>query len=488
MTARARWALGPALGAIMALGQAPWGLWPLTVAGAAVLLATLPDSPRAAAHWLWLAGAGYFALALAWIVEPFLVDAARHGWMAPFALVFMAGGMALFWGAAGLAVPGGRALVVPAFIALELARGWVLTGFPWAMLGHALIDTPLVQLASLGGAGLLSLLVLGAAALAGLPRGPRARAAGALAGAALLAGGWGWGALRPPLPAPDGPVVRLAQPDAPQDQKWQDDAGRFFARLLRQTAAPGTPAPALVVWPETAVPFLLNRPGAGLARMAATAAVHGPDMRIAFGVQRLQAGHYYNSLAVLDGDATVAARYDKHHLVPFGEYVPLAGWLTGTPIGGLAGQALQGYSPGPGPQLLDLGPLGHALPLICYEAIFPRNLRGTARPDWLLHATNDAWFGQVSGPYQHLAQARLRAVELGLPLLRSANTGVSAVIDARGKVLDRLPLGRAGYIDTALPAALPPTVYAGRGDGPLWLALALFAATALAARRQSNHL
>jgi len=203
------------------------------------------------------------------------------------------------------------------------------------------------------------------------------------------------------------------------------------------------------------------------------------------GVQREEAGNYYNSLVAVQPDTEVYQYYDKHHLVPFGEYMPMASFFARFNIFGLATRAQGGYAAGPGPALLDLGPLGRALPLICYEAVFPQDV-GTApeRPDMLLQITNDAWFGTWSGPYQHLAQARIRAIEQGLPMLRSANTGVSAVIDGGGRVLASLPLGVAGKLDHALPPPLPPTIYARTGDLPAFALIAMLAAAAVITRRR----
>jgi len=329
----------------------------------------------------------------------------------------------------------------------------------------------------------LSLLVVVAALLPALGRSMSQRGGAVLTSVALMGTLWVWGSTQTDLPTPADHVVRLAQPNAPQAEKWQgDNPQRFFNRLLDQTAAPANPAPALIVWPETAVPFFLEYAGDGLAIMAQAAHEHGPDTLLGFGVQRYDDGRYYNSLAILDITARVTQVYDKHHLVPFGEYVPLSEFLLGSGLAGFAAQVLQGYSPGPGPALLDFGPLGHALPLICYESIFPRHLRGTERPDWVLQITNDAWFGEMTGPFQHLAQARLRAVEQGLPVLRSANTGVSAVIDARGGLVAELGLGETGFLDAPLPAALPPTIYARFGDVPLWGALLAMLGTMAALR------
>jgi apolipoprotein N-acyltransferase len=175
---------------------------------------------------------------------------------------------------------------------------------------------------------------------------------------------------------------------------------------------------------------------------------------------------------VIDSQGAVTAVYDKHHLVPFGEYVPLIGAL-GQGWGGLAARVLSGYTPGPGPVALDLGAAGRVVPLICYEAVFARSLDGPPRPDWVLQITNDAWFGTWSGPYQHLAQARLRAIETGLPLVRAANTGVSTVIDARGRSLAALGLGEMGVLDVGLPGARAATPYTLWGDTPWHIALTL---------------
>lgn len=488
------------LGALAAAGQEPLGLWPITLialTGIAWLIANAP-SPGNALWRGWLAGAGHFAAALFWIVEPFLIDAPRHGWMAPFALVLMAFGLGLFWALAGGAAhwlggrtAGLRALALaPALGAAELARGHLFTGFPWAMPGHVWIDTPVAQIAALVGASGLTFLTLLIAALP-LMTGPghSRRVAGAVVAAGLIASGWWWGTQRldSPLPTPEDEIsLRLVQPNAPQHLKWDAEWARVFLnRQLDQTAAltvaSGAPRPDLVIWSETAIPWLLDD-AEPVIEMIAEAADGVP---VALGVQRREEGRFFNSLALIGRDGRVGPIYDKHHLVPFGEYVPFAEALAGTRLGGIAARQLAGYSPGPGPALMDLGAAGVALPLICYEAVFPHLLRATARPDWLLQVTNDAWFGRIAGPYQHLAQARFRAVEMGLPLVRAANTGVSAVIDARGRILGRIGLNEEGFLDATLPGVAAPTVFARHGEAPLALLLAGLLAW-LALRRRSG--
>ncbi len=486
LSRRRRLALAFALGAAAALGQAPWGLWPVAlVALAGVTWLVAQETSVGPAFRLGLAaGAGQFALALSWIVEPFLIDVATHGWMAPFAVLLLSVGLGLFWGlAAALAV---RARVpalgfVVAFVALEWLRGMILTGFPWAMLGHVLVGTPADQVAALLGPSALSLLILLAAALPVAWRGRGAAGSGLLLG---LAFGFGLWRLNEPLPEPREGLVRLVQPNAEQSLKWDQALADMHLDRLLDLTAEGGPAD-LTLWPETAVPFMLEY--APVVADMVVAASGG--LPVVVGIQREEGGRFYNSLRVLEGEGGEAARYDKAHLVPFGEYMPLGDlaydWFGMTAF---AAQAGNYYSAGPGPQVLDLGRFGKVLPLICYEAIFPRFVNAAPeRADWMLQATNDAWFGVWTGPFQHFDQARLRSVEQGLPLLRVANTGVTAVVDARGRVVEALPFGTMGALDARIPGALPPTAYARWGDGPLSLLLAGLALLAFAGRRKTAH-
>nr|WP_272008545.1 apolipoprotein N-acyltransferase [Roseovarius sp. ZX-A-9] len=477
-----RAALCAVLGALAGLGQAPFGFWPLTLLALAAFfgICTLQWTARQAA-WLGLAaGTGYFLVALNWIVEPFLVDVATHGWMAPFALVLLSAGLGLFWmlGVWAARWLGGGAMAwVAALTLTEALRGVIFTGFPWAQIGHIWIGTPMMQWAAIGGPLLLCALSLGAAAaLWHAVAGQRVRGGVALVAlAAAYAAGPNLGT---PVPMPQGaPIVRLVQPNAAQHEKWDPDKIQgFFDRQIAYTSA-GDP-PDLVVWPETAVPVLLNHAGDTLGHIAAAA--RGAPAIV--GLQRMQGMRFFNTLALIAPDGTVSASYDKHHLVPFGEYLPFGDTLARFGLRGFAARQGNGYSSGPGPQLVEVPGLGRALPLICYEGVFPRNIAGAPeRPDFLLLITNDAWFGELSGPYQHLAQARLRSVEQGLPMIRVANTGVSALIDARGQIIGEIPLGQAGWLDVALPRAAPPTPYARLGDWPV-LALMLLIA-ALAAQR-----
>lgn len=452
----------------MASGQAPLGWWWLALPALALFLHLVATAPHGRGWLAWFGGAGYFGAALAWIVEPFLIAPEVYGWMAPFAVVFLSFGLALFWMVAAFAARGLFALMwlALALTVAELARGYVLTGFPWAMIGHVWIGHAPAQVAALIGPSGLTLATLVAAALLAMRR-----VVPVATGVALVAVGFGFGMWREAQPEPTArmALLRLVQPNAEQGLKWDPvEARQFFDRQLAFTAAGSRPD--LTIWPETAVPYLLeDNPVVG--EMIAEAGRGSP---VAVGVQRVAGRQFWNSLAVIGAGGRVTASYDKHHLVPFGEYIPFGDVMYD--LFGLVAFAAQqgnGYSPGSGPAVLDLGgDLGKALPLICYEAIFPQDLRAAPeRADWILQITNDAWFGTWSGPFQHLAQARLRAIEQGLPLVRVANTGVTAVIDARGRIVDSLPMGEAGYLDARLPGALPPTIYSRWGEGPVLLLL-----------------
>lgn len=477
-----------AAGVLTAAGQAPvnWGLPTfLGLLAGAWLFLQQPTGKRV--FWTgWFFGAAYFATALHWIVEPFFVDAAQTGWMAPFAIAAMAAGGGLFWAAAwrvGFVL--GRSSIAWATLmaGAELIRAYLFTGFPWAMPSYAWVSSWVIQIASyVGPHGANFLLFLLAAALAqglrkagGVTWGSRVGIAAVVALSIL------------PIPevserASDGPLVRLIQPNAPQHEKWDPDRLElFFDRQISLTKEAGSPD--VVVWPETAVAFAIPYADALFSQMSEAA----DGATVITGVQRVEGMQTFNSMAVLSSNGEAAQVYDKHHLVPFGEYIPLGQWLGGYGLRGLAAQDGVGYAPGPGPQVLDIPDIGYVLPLICYEVVFPQDLRVETRPDMILQITNDAWFGTFAGPQQHLAQARMRAIETGLPVLRSANTGMTAVIDARGRLLDQLPMGTLGKLDTHIPAARTATVYSRFGDMPVVLLLICITLIyAYRTRRNSN--
>jgi apolipoprotein N-acyltransferase len=458
-------------GCLIALAQPPFDVLPLAflgliISGVSFLAA---QSVRQAAWIGGLCGLGYFAVLLHWMVEPFLVYPEQDGWMAPFALFFMAGGLSLFWAAAFAAARrmSSLAILCVTLTCAEALRSYALTGFPWGLLGYVWLDSPVGQLAAwIGPHGLTFFTVLLIFVPLGLVH--KERSFAALATFCAL----GFGALilgqlqdSAPLPADRSKTVRLIQPNAPQDQKWDPEYREiFFERQLEFSRQ--MPAVDLIVWPETALPVLLHKADDRPAQ--AVAAAKGAV--VILGVLRQDLWGYYNTLAVLGPTGQVLNQYDKHHLVPFGEYIPLAD-LFGVFASGLAKNYGEGFQAGPGPAIVGVPGIGKILPLICYEVIFPHEIGAVAeRPDFMLQITNDAWFGTFSGPYQHLAQARMRAIEQGLPMLRVANTGVSAVIDAKGRLRHQLPLGVTGYLDATLPVATAPTIYSRVGD---WLVLVL---------------
>ncbi|MEO0991293.1 MAG: apolipoprotein N-acyltransferase [Pseudomonadota bacterium] len=463
------------------LGHTPFDLWFLAVPGLvlAAVLYLSAQTIREAGTTLFFTGLGYFVLTLFWIVEPFLVDLARHGWMAPFALLFLASGLSLIWCAAGslarwISPFGGAGDALAFAVALTLAevvRTFLFTGFPWALPGYIWMETPIAQWFAWVGPHGMNLATLGVAALiaASIERSRLRLAAGSVL-FVVVAGAYATHLALPPVLPSGGPVVRIVQPNAEQHLKWKPEwRDLFLRRAIDLTAEPADVAPEIIVWPETSVPYLLSRAGPVFDAVSEAAG----DADTVLGIQRFQGQDAFNSLVVLNGDGALGAVYDKAHLVPFGEYMPFRDFFARFEIYALGDILQRGFSAGPGPRLLDFGAMGKALPLICYEGIFPHLLRTAERPDWLILITNDAWFGQMSGPYQHLAQARLRAIEQGLPMVRAANTGVSAVIDAHGRITASIPLGQAGKIDAPLPPKRPPTLYSQTGDLPAYAMLAI---------------
>ena len=454
------------LGLLAGLGHAPLN-WPvftvLAVAGFFLLHKSAPDA-RTATWQGWAFGVGYFAFTLRWIVSPFLVHIEKDGWMAPFAIVLMASGAAVFWAIAGGLSWRLRAANIPMLavliILVEATRSLILTGFPWGLLGHVLIDTPYAHLAAyVGPHGLTALVCLAAFGVAMVFQGLR-RDGGIIL--LLIAGLWPVLQIGPaPTPTDDMPIVRLIQPNAPQGQKWDPAySGIFFDRMLGFTGA--DEVPDLVVWPESAIPELLNYSESYFTEIS-DAARGAP---VIMGVIRRDEDRYFNSFALVGRGGLVGDVYDKQHLAPFGEYIPGGELLGYAGIRGFASSHGDGFTAGTSTRLVDLPNIGKIRPLICYEGIFSEEITTAERPRAMVLITNDAWFGKDAGPFQHLAQARLRAIEQGLPMVRVANTGVSAMIDAKGRVTGRIALNTAGFIDLPLPNPEPATVYTKLGDMP----------------------
>jgi apolipoprotein N-acyltransferase len=474
-----------------ALAQAPFYALPLMAAGYCVLILLL-DGARDGARPLrsgyatgWFFGFGYFLLGLYWFGYAFMVQAEEFAWMAPFAVLGMPAFLANFTGAAGaiiarMRMTGWRRVFFAAGVIMvaEYLRGHILTGLPWNLPGQALAGTAMgAQTAAWWGVYGLSLVaLLIAMAPVAFVEGARGLAKGAavmLAGTgALYAAGAARLAFHPSTDHPDA-FVRIVQPNIPQREKIDGDLwSRNYGRHIELSSAPGPSAGVLfVLWPENAVPVIDEVPE-GLAEVSRRLPKNAV---LVAGAVRRESGaggkeRVYNSIAVAPETASgrkVLAHYDKHHLVPFGEYLPMNGLLRAIGLAQLAPYD-EGFAFGEGPKTIKgFGPPFAAL--ICYEAIFPgRVYPNGERPEWIATVTNDGWFGDSSGPRQHLDQARLRAVETGLPMARSANTGVSALFDGSGRLIARVPLYQAGVIDNPLPAALGPTIYQRLGDSLFW--------------------
>lgn len=520
---RRRWLLALAAGAAAALGHPPFGLPLLGLAGWAGLFWLWDRSdgarPLRSAFWIgWLAAFAYFFIGCWWVAEAFLVDAAHQGWMAPIAITLLPAGMGLFWGAAAVLYrrlrpepAWARVLGYAAALSLlEWLRGHVLSGFPWNLPGEMWqAGSAMSQTAALFGAYGLTWITLAAAAALTAPLwGGRTRQAWAVAGAGLsvVAVLFTYGAVRlaqPPTVDPAAPLVRIVQADVRQEAKYDADNFRdIVERYVRLTTLPAPRRPDVVIWPEGAIPAAINdymEPGSWTAEAIAGSLQWGQTLMVgAYRIEADAAGgeRFFNSLVFLQATPhgpVVTGLYDKHRLVPFGEYLPFDKAMTALGVKSLV-HVGDGFSPGPAPRPVRARGVPLVQPLICYEALYPGFVRNGVRlegrrPRWIVNVSNDAWFGRTNGPWQHLNMASYRAIEEGLPILRATPTGVSAAIDAEGRVIDgkRVELGRSGVIDVVLPPARKPTVYSRIGETSFWLTVALsFALQSLILGRRSQ--
>lgn len=487
-------------GAFGALAMPPFGIVPALAVSFTVAIwlldgTTGPDGRRwpaiRSAFWTgWAFGFGYFLAGLWWIGEAFLVDADQFGWLMPLAVVGLPILLAIF-PAIGFAVArllwrarASRILTFAAALsASEWLRGHVFTGFPWNAFGDALAgEIHLAQVLSVIGLPGLTLVTIAILSSPALLADDRLRSSGSRRGPWLALGVLGamaaFGALRlagGETGMVDGVRLRIMQPDVPQDNKFRpemrDEVMRHYLELSDRATGPdisGIGQTTHLIWPESAFPFLLARDADALADIATllpptaillTGAGRAEDPLSGAGPTR-----YYNSVHVIDSSGTILETYDKVHLVPFGEYLPFQALLESLGLRQLT-QLIGGFSAGPRLRTLDIPGAPPAGILICYEAIFPGAVVDPGRrPGWLVNVTNDAWFGLSPGPYQHFLQARARSIEEGLPMVRAANNGISAVIDPYGRVLASLPLGTSGVLDSGLPKELPATIYARYGD------------------------
>jgi len=418
----------------------------------------------------WWFGLGHFTSGIYWVGLALLTDAERYGWLAPVAPLGLAAYLALYpaaaaglakwlqnWPAAAGAT--GRVLAFAvAWTVGEWLRGHLLTGFPWNPIASVWgVSGPVMQFAALFGAYGLGFVTVIAAAMPAVlgDDASRKRAWVPVAAAYLLLGViWIGGAARIP-PAGTaaeqatvpGTVLRIVQPNVAQNEKWRDELRiAHLKRDLELTAEAARAAPrsgekVFVIWPETAVPFLVDQDEAVRRAIASVVpegglVITGAPRATPQGVEPFG---IWNGVVAIDGQGSVVGRYDKFHLVPFGEYLPLRAIIPpGLGLEKLTPGATD-FSAGPGPRTLRLPGLPAIGPLICYEIIFPHAVSdANDRPGLFVNVTNDAWFGTSSGPYQHFESARMRAIEEGIPVARAANTGISGVIDPYGRVVARL--------------------------------------------------
>jgi apolipoprotein N-acyltransferase len=518
-----------ALGALSVLAVAPVFAWPVLFVTLPVFFLLLHDESesnnRLSLSTLWRAaltgwwfGFGYFLTGLHWIIEPFLVEPEKHAWLVPFAITLLPGGLALFYAlAAGLArliwVPGWRSAfpLAASFGIAEWLRGTIFTGFPWNPLGHGLTGNDLtLQWSSVVGVNGLTILtviiyslpMMLAVSLISQRTTVRTVLIASLIGAGFLAVGLVYGVQRQALTIAMQPGIqlRLVQPAIPQSEKWAPGNQRaIFDQLLLQSKqngngnADGLAGTTHVIWPESAIPFLLLRTPQALKEIAellpaGTTLITGASRIKAGGDNETGERQTFNSLLAFDSRANLIAQYDKQHLVPFGEYLPFQSILEGFGLRQLT-RLRGGFTPGRSERFMALPGTPSFAPLVCYEGIFSGDVvTSVQRPEWLLIVTNDAWFGAWAGPRQHFHHARIRAVEEGLPIIRVSNNGISAAIGPTGKLQARLDVNVRGTLDVELPGLLPPTIFARVGNVAFWILLVcciLFSLGAPLARNRS---
>jgi apolipoprotein N-acyltransferase len=453
-------------GALMVLGFAPFYLWPVIFISLPTFYLLLNSAPslRHAALRGFFFGYGYFMAGTWWIANSMLVDAAKFAWMMPFSILGLSAVLALYFGLLGALMHRLRHVstlqnilrFAVLWVVVEYLRSIGLFGFPWNLAGYvALASTEVAQAASIVGTFGLSLLVVLAGTLPVLAMGeqPRMKRLGLLLPTAMVLALYTYGAWRMPESVPlTDTTLRIVQPNIAQVVKHTEEGRREAIGIL--TALSQGDAD-VILWPETAYPFTLRgkempllRPPHGLLIAGAVRVEETPKMQV------------YNSIVALDANS-VRATYDKHQLVPFGEFVPLRSVL---PIEKITPGGMD-FSRGVGARTITLDDVPPFSPLVCYEVVFPwMAVDKTSHPDWMVNATNDGWYGDSPGPYQHFDMTRMRAVEQGLPMVRVANTGISALIDPYGRVLTMLALNQRGAKNAVLPQPLISTTYAKYGE------------------------
>ena len=448
----------------------------------------------------WLFGFGYFVAGLWWLGNALLLEADEFAWALPLAILGLPAVLALFYGlATGLAHIfwsegfGRIAALAAAFGLAEWLRSFVATGFPWNAIGYGAMPIPIMMQSShaigLFGVSMLAVFVFSTPALLGTRRGA---AQGIAIAVLLVAAHLGYGAYRiytAPARTEDGLTVRIVQPAIDQSRKLENtDRAAIFEEHLSLTATPaaaGKKRPDIIIWPETSVPFILTQNPDALVRIADV--LEDGQILLTGAVRFEEAApgmppRFYNSIYMIDSQGQILGAADKVHLVPFGEYVPFENILTRFGIENIVNLP-GGFSAAANRSVLTL-PSGQSFyPLICYEAIFPNELAsGLAGASLLLNITNDGWFGQTPGPSQHFLQARLRAVENGVSMIRAANNGISAVIDPMGQIVAGLASGQKGIFDATLSSADLQSLRQGVRKDHFWLIFGVLLIIAIVSR------
>lgn len=508
-----------AAGALAVLAQAPFDLFAVCFVSFPILVWLLDSAvgepsagflrrlgPSFATGW-WF-GFGYFVAGLWWVGNALLVEAENFAWALPLAIVALPAGLALFYGlAAALARLlwsdgiGRIAAVAFGFGVAEWLRAVVLTGFPWNAIGYAAMPVPvLMQSVSVVGLFGMNALAVFVFSMPALLVGRQHLRTGVIVALLLAAAHIGFGYARL-APADDSAgatlAVRIVQPSIDQAEKWDASArDRVFKTYLDLSKRPVEQAgrrPDLVVWPETALPFLLSeRPDAlaALGDMLEEKQVLLAGAVRAEGNPSSPAARFYNSVIAINSSGEIFDAGDKTHLVPFGEYLPFEGYLSRLGFRKIVAFP-ESFTAGGSRRPITLPSGSRVLPLICYEIIFPGETGSSASgADLIVNVTNDAWYGDTPGPYQHFRQAQVRAVETGLPLVRAGNNGISAVVDAHGRIVDAFALNAVGALDVVMPLKRTAVVSARVRRANGILVIVLFAAVAgacnLAARVRQN--
>lgn len=480
-------------GLASALAFPPFDLFPLLLLSFAALVLLL-DGAQASAHPIrtgalvgWAYGFGQFAAGLYWVMYAFLVDPLQHAWQIPFVALLFPGGLALFLAAAcavsaWLWRPGAVRVCIftICYVAAEWLRGHIFTGFPWNLPGYGWgASLAMLQSVSLFGIyGLTLVTVLLGASLAMFCETDRRATRLPLVLLLLFAALWAFGSVRlarSPASSVAGVHLRIVQPNVPQDQKYVAALRMAHWRELIALSREKTATePNIIIWPEAAPPFLLAQSPTALDDIAILTGNRKTLVTGAVRAERDADGKLivHNSIYIFGHGGALVATYDKFHLVPFGEYVPFPETLRALGIDRLVNQP-GSFASGDGPHTYAIPGMPPFGTLICYEILFPGEaVDASRRPAWLINVTDDSWFGPASssGPQQHLLVARARAIEQGVPVIRAANTGISAVIDSAGRVVAQLPVDQAGVVDSLLPVA-QPTVFARFGHSGFLLML-----------------